>query len=96
MKRTLVFMIMLLTVFICSPAYSHDFEAMKVDGEPLLIDRETGEKWVIDVGVEIYGYRVIEITKGYVTVAKPGENRVILVTKIPLQGGSHVIKVHQQ
>jgi len=87
MKRTVILLI-LLTFALCQPAYSHTFEAIKTSessAEVVLRDRATGEEWVAGVGDEIDGYRVVEITKDYVTISKPGEGRTIFVTRIPIK-----------
>lgn len=89
-------LLMLLTFIFCGPAYCHTFEVIRTSessAEVILCDRATGEEWVVEVGDEIDGYRIIKITPSYVTIAKPGENRVVFLTKIPIKGEHRITKV---
>jgi len=95
MKRTAL-LCFLLIFSVCCPAYSHTFEAIISDEsaeEVVLCDTVTGDEWVAAVGDEVDGYRIVEITPSYVTIAKPGEDRVVFVTKIPINSEQRIIKI---
>jgi hypothetical protein len=95
MKRTALLSILLIHTF-TTAAFSHTFEAIVRTGsieEVILHDTVTGDEWVAAVGDVIDGYRIVEITPSYVTIAKPGEGRVVDVTKIPINGEHRSIKI---
>ncbi len=96
MKRT-AFLCFLLTFSVCYPAYSHTFEAIisnKNVEEAVLHDTATGDDWVVTEGDEIDGYQIVKITPSYVTIAKPGEGRVVFVTQIPIINEQRILKIN--
>lgn len=56
----------------------------------ILHDKSTGEEWLVEVGDDLRGYRVVEITEEYVTLAELGEDQTINMTQIPFGGGGVV------
>jgi hypothetical protein len=95
MKR-IIFLVLFSVFAICGPAYCHTFKAVDVSeggAEAVLRDTITGDEWVVQVGDEIDGYRVVQITMEYVTIDHPGENGVFYSTEIPISRANHTIKV---
>ena len=95
MNRT-IFLLILLVLSVFHPAYSHTFKAIvgKESAEEVVLrDTATGDEWVAAEGDEIDGYRIVEITPSYVSIAKLGEGQVVFVTKIPINGEQRAIKV---
>jgi hypothetical protein len=103
MKKTrdemikILLLLLFLTFLICEPAYSHSLEAINVNEsatEAVLRDTVTGDEWMVQTGDEISGYRVIKITKEFVTIANIGEDQKVYVTKIHINGGNQTMKAN--
>ncbi|BBO72162.1 hypothetical protein DSCA_60920 [Desulfosarcina alkanivorans] len=94
--KSICFFVLVSIFAICGPAYCHTFKATYVSGdgtEAVLRDTSTGDEWMVQVGDEIDGYRVIQITMDHVTIVHPGENGVVYSTDIPIDDEKHTVKV---
>jgi len=86
----------LLSFAVSTPAYSQNFEVKEVrehSEQVVLRYRDTGEEWVAEVGDEIWGWRVVQITQRHITMAKSREDLPMLMTKIPIEPRGRIINV---
>jgi hypothetical protein len=83
-----LFAILLTTFIVPLPAYCQNFEVLEVDEyneQAVLVDTDTGEEWVAEIGDEIAGWQVVRITAQYVTMSKPQEDQPMLMTNISVR-----------
>jgi hypothetical protein len=90
-------LMVLLSFAVSAPAYSQNFEVKEVrehSKQVVLRDRDTGEEWVAEVGDEIGGWRVVQITQHHISMAKSRDDQPMLMTKIPVKQGGRSINVN--
>ena len=95
MGKFLIVMI-LLSLAVSLPGYAQNFEVKEVQislEEAVLADRATGQQWVVQVGDEVEGWKIVKITQDYVTISKPREGLPTLMTEIPVDKGKRIIHV---
>ena len=81
--KSICFFVLVSIFAICGPAYCHTFKATYVSGdgtEAVLRDTPTGDEWMVQVGDEIDGYRVIQIIFEIATNVACGKSRVVYST----------------
>jgi len=77
----------LCAVMIAPDAYSESFMVLEVQDDlstALLLDQDTGQEWNTAAGEMVGEWTVEEITLNFVNISKPGDDGMMLMTKIPV------------
>lgn len=93
--KKIIYAVLFAVFIISTPAYSHTLKAIDIgggDSEALLRDTATGDEWLVQVGDEIDGYRVIRITEDFVTIGHQGDDGIFYTTDIPIGVARHTVK----
>ncbi|MCG2776030.1 MAG: hypothetical protein L6406_10165 [Desulfobacterales bacterium] len=93
MYRFFVLIILILFIF-SSLALGQDFKVVSIQEnleQAILYDRDTDKEWSVQVGDEIDGWRIVVISRDYVTIVKQGKDLPI-ITKIPVKERIEIIK----
>ena len=93
MYRFFVLIILILFIF-SSLALGQDFKVVSIQEnleQAILYDRDTDKEWSVQVDDEIDGWRIVEISRDYVTIVKQGKDLPI-ITKIPVKERIEIIK----
>ena len=94
--RIVILAIILCTVMISNNVYSESFIIVEVQDDlstAILLDQDTSQEWEVSVGDMIGEWTVEEITSGFVSITKPGDDGMMLMTKIPSLSGSFATPV---
>ena len=76
----------LCAVMIASDSYSESFMVVEVQDDlstALLLDQDTGQGWEVAAGNMVGEWTVEEITADFVSISKPGDDGMMLMTRIP-------------
>ncbi len=77
----------LLTLILAQSAFGQVFEVKTISQDlqvAVLRDTDTGEEWTVKKGDGIKGWKILQITKEYVTIVTPVEGGAV-ATRIPLK-----------
>jgi hypothetical protein len=84
-----VALVILLTLILVQSVYGQTFEVKAISEDlkqAVLRDTDTGEEWTVKKGDGIKGWKILQITKEYVTIVIPVEGGAI-ATRIPMRAG---------
>jgi len=94
--RIVILATILCIVMIATNLYSESFMIVEVQEDlstAILLDQDTGQEWEVAVGDMIGEWTVEEITTGFVSISKIGDDGMVLMTKIPSLSGSFATPV---
>ncbi len=83
-----VFLVVLVAAMVFSSAYGQGLEVIEMQGDHslvVLLDQDTGEEYAAAAGDVIAGWRVEKIAQNYVTISRPADDGMLLITRIPVQ-----------
>jgi hypothetical protein len=78
-------LVILLTLILAQSVYGQTFEVKAISEDlkqAVLRDADTGEEWTVKKGDGIKGWKILQITKEYVTIVTPVEGGAV-ATRIP-------------
>ena len=89
--RIVIIATVLCAAMITTEAYSESFMVIEIQNDlstALLLDQDTSQEWEVAAGDMAGEWTVEEIKSDCVTISKPGDDGIMLMTKIPFQSGS--------
>jgi hypothetical protein len=91
-----VAMVILLTLILVQSVNGQTFEVKAISEDikqAVLRDTDTGEEWTVKKGDSVKGWRILEITREYITIVTPVEGGAVatriptrIKPKLPIQG----------